>query len=393
MPGVTGFFNDPLENVVEVGKYDISQNEAIVDEHSNDSTTLGNDGHAMLVDGEEKNQSADQSEVSSGEAEALPFNTDDMAVQSNSMQQSDGSSLEFEAALLLNPDDLSYLGLNDGPGPMGTSPTSTISNNFDCYSENMKTGEDDDDVEDNSFSPWTEDIFAHEAEPSSSAGPSQSIPLIEEIEKTTELFKDFKPFDTVVDHSDHHFVKIHQPGKIFHIIPSRQKSPPEMKQLALKEWTKQVQHEWSILEKDLPDTVYVRAYEERMDLLRAVIVGAAGTPYHDGLFFFDICLPQEYPHTPPHFESFVAGYFRDKAPCILEACKAYMEGAQVGHLADGVQDVNQGHGHCSKSFKDSLSHLFPQLVTAFTDNGADCQKFVPKPKESRQRKLLVKVWN
>ena len=42
-----------------------------------------------------------------------------------------------------------------------------------------------------------------------------------------------------------------------------------------------------------------------MDLLRAVIIGAAGTPYRDGLFFFDIHLPTEYPHAPPsaHYHS------------------------------------------------------------------------------------------
>lgn len=45
--------------------------------------------------------------------------------------------------------------------------------------------------------------------------------------------------------------------------------------------------------------IYVRVYEERIDLLRAVIVGASGTPYHDGLFFFDIFLPPDYPHEPP----------------------------------------------------------------------------------------------
>ena len=33
--------------------------------------------------------------------------------------------------------------------------------------------------------------------------------------------------------------------------------------------------------------------------MRAVIVGAAGTPYHDGLFFFDIHLPADYPTVPP----------------------------------------------------------------------------------------------
>ncbi|KAL9690801.1 hypothetical protein QQ045_011211 [Rhodiola kirilowii] len=42
-----------------------------------------------------------------------------------------------------------------------------------------------------------------------------------------------------------------------------------------------------------------------MDLLRAVIVGAYGTPYQDGLFFFDFHLPSEYPSVPPsvHYHS------------------------------------------------------------------------------------------
>lgn len=47
------------------------------------------------------------------------------------------------------------------------------------------------------------------------------------------------------------------------------------------------------------ESIYVRIYEERMDLLRAAVIGAPGTPYHDGLFFFDIYLPPEYPHEPP----------------------------------------------------------------------------------------------
>lgn len=47
------------------------------------------------------------------------------------------------------------------------------------------------------------------------------------------------------------------------------------------------------------DTIFVRAYESRMDLLRAVIIGAEGTPYHDGLFFFDVSFPDNYPLVPP----------------------------------------------------------------------------------------------
>ncbi|CAK7336715.1 unnamed protein product [Dovyalis caffra] len=101
----------------------------------------------------------------------------------------------------------------------------------------------------------------------------------------------FKQFDMVVDCSDHHFLDGAGNG------------------LALSQvkrgWLKKVQQEWSILEKNLPESIYVRVYEDRMDLLRAAIVGSNGTPYHDGLFFFDIFLPPEYPHEPPsvHYRS------------------------------------------------------------------------------------------
>ncbi|CAN6329181.1 unnamed protein product [Urochloa humidicola] len=66
-----------------------------------------------------------------------------------------------------------------------------------------------------------------------------------------------------------------------------------------RKWLKRVQKEWKILETSLPDAIYVLAFEDRMDLHRAVIVGATGTPYHDGLFFFDLQLPPSYPATPP----------------------------------------------------------------------------------------------
>ncbi|KAK9286845.1 hypothetical protein L1049_015250 [Liquidambar formosana] len=66
-----------------------------------------------------------------------------------------------------------------------------------------------------------------------------------------------------------------------------------------RKWLKKVQQDWSILQNNLPDGIYVRVYEDRMDLLRAVIVGAYGTPYQDGLFFFDFHLPPEYPDVPP----------------------------------------------------------------------------------------------
>ncbi|XWS19599.1 hypothetical protein CRYUN_Cryun31cG0029300 [Craigia yunnanensis] len=100
----------------------------------------------------------------------------------------------------------------------------------------------------------------------------------------------FRRFDMVSDFSDHHFL-----GESKVLAVSQVK----------RRWLKKVQQEWSILEKNLPETIYVRVYEERMDLLRAALVGAPGTPYHDGLFFFDIFLPSEYPYEPPlvHYQS------------------------------------------------------------------------------------------
>jgi ubiquitin-conjugating enzyme E2 O len=43
----------------------------------------------------------------------------------------------------------------------------------------------------------------------------------------------------------------------------------------------------------------VRAYENRMDLLRALIAGPAGTPYEGVPFLFDLQLPADYPASPP----------------------------------------------------------------------------------------------
>jgi ubiquitin-conjugating enzyme E2 O len=87
----------------------------------------------------------------------------------------------------------------------------------------------------------------------------------EDIQKKFHLFKQF---DTAEGHSDHHYA-VKAPSK---------KQPP-------KKWAKAIQDEWRILEKDLPDTIFVRVYESRMDILRAAIIGVEGTPYHDGLFF------------------------------------------------------------------------------------------------------------
>ncbi|KAL5571173.1 hypothetical protein UlMin_020770, partial [Ulmus minor] len=99
---------------------------------------------------------------------------------------------------------------------------------------------------------------------------------------TTENILQFKQFDAVDDFTDHHYGRLDLSG-------------PKSSQ----NWAKRIQEEWKSLEESLPETIYVRICEARMELLRAVIVGPAGTPYHDGLFVFDCVFPNDYPNSPP----------------------------------------------------------------------------------------------
>jgi ubiquitin-conjugating enzyme E2 O len=120
---------------------------------------------------------------------------------------------------------------------------------------------------------------------SSIVGPTLSVSGWPTKKSVHEIGEIFKQFDMVNGCVDHHFLDGAGKG----LVPSQVK----------RSWLKKVQQEWSILEKDLPETTYVRMYEERMDLIRAAIVGVAGTPYHNGLFIFDIFLPPDYPSEPP----------------------------------------------------------------------------------------------
>lgn len=83
--------------------------------------------------------------------------------------------------------------------------------------------------------------------------------------------------------TDHHF--IHSPAP-----PSGPSS---------RQFMRRVQREWQILQRGLPRGVWVHVYPDRMELLRACLVGPEGTPYSEALFFFDVHLPPTYPQVPP----------------------------------------------------------------------------------------------
>lgn len=108
----------------------------------------------------------------------------------------------------------------------------------------------------------------------------------------------FKQFDCVVDYSDHYY---------YHQSKPNQKSNSHGTMMINNRNTmKRIMKEWEILEKNLPPSIFIRVYEGRIDLLRAAIIGASKTPYHNGLFFFDLQFPSDYPNNPPkvYYRSF-----------------------------------------------------------------------------------------
>ncbi|KAJ6312321.1 hypothetical protein OIU77_013954 [Salix suchowensis] len=114
----------------------------------------------------------------------------------------------------------------------------------------------------------------------------------------------FHRFDVVSDSSDHHYLDIIK--KETNSGSKKTKGEGDSFSNISSGAYKKIMQEWKILEKHLPDSIYVRVYENRIDLLRAVIIGAAGTPYHDGLYFFDIAFPPDFPARPPlvYYRSF-----------------------------------------------------------------------------------------
>lgn len=71
---------------------------------------------------------------------------------------------------------------------------------------------------------------------------------------------------------------------------------------------KRTQKEHRILQSSLPERLYVRSYESRMDLLRVLLVGPTETPYANVPFVVDFYLPPSFPTEPPqaYFHSWPA---------------------------------------------------------------------------------------
>ncbi|PHU20262.1 putative ubiquitin-conjugating enzyme E2 25 [Capsicum chinense] len=104
-------------------------------------------------------------------------------------------------------------------------------------------------------------------------------------------YQSFKHFDMVEDFSDHHYTNLGFQGKqqLAHVISV---VPENICVVSREIHCKLMLKSYSL---SLSDIIYVRVCEAKKDLLRAVIIEPQGTPYHDGLFVFDVLVPQNYP--------------------------------------------------------------------------------------------------
>ena len=62
---------------------------------------------------------------------------------------------------------------------------------------------------------------------------------------------------------------------------------------------KRAMKEHKIMRSSLPEGVFVRSWESRLDLLRVLIVGPVGTPYELAPFMFDLQFGPSFPEEPP----------------------------------------------------------------------------------------------
>ena len=75
---------------------------------------------------------------------------------------------------------------------------------------------------------------------------------------------------------------------------------------------RRVRKEHAMLENNLPDGIWIRTWDERLDLLRVLILGPQGTPYQSAPFLLDFKLEHDFPTSPPkvYFHSWTYGVGR-----------------------------------------------------------------------------------
>jgi hypothetical protein len=63
-----------------------------------------------------------------------------------------------------------------------------------------------------------------------------------------------------------------------------------------------LKREIASLMENLPEGIYVRCEETRLDEMKVLIIGPNDTPYENGFFEFDVLCPDKYPWEPPKMQ-------------------------------------------------------------------------------------------
>jgi len=124
--------------------------------------------------------------------------------------------------------------------------------------------------------------------------PEQTQPSIKEQQTQSQHLSEEQIQDTLVPSFG---VLDELYGHHFEVI---QDVSPKIGRVAMKEW--------KTFQSVLPKDIFVVSYSQRMDLLKVLIIGPQNTIYYNSYFIFDICLPSNYPNSPPKVFYHSGGY-------------------------------------------------------------------------------------
>lgn len=176
--------------------------------------------------------------------------------------------------------------------------------------------------------------------------PSSSV----SITKCTELVADVVEVNNDVSDVDMAVSNLQKEGEGFSILdtaPNSHRFKLTMFQPTdQKTFFKTVRNEIKLLRTSLPQGIWVKGFEDRMDLYSVMIRGPEKTPYEDGLFFFDFQLSADYPKAPPlcHYISYCSdrlnpNLYEDGKVCVSLLGTWSGKGTEVWTLTSNLLQV------------------------------------------------------
>jgi len=102
-----------------------------------------------------------------------------------------------------------------------------------------------------------------------------------------------------------------------------------------------------------------------------MMLGPSNTPYEDGLFFFDMHLPNDYPNTPPHvhYVSFCSDKLNPNLYVDGKVCVSLL-GTWIGKVSVNTCFKLEQNTTTTKCSKHSLLHL--RIMSLYS---SDFEKF------------------